>query len=80
MQRFQKILYINDPANRVEALQRTLRLARVNAAQLTIASVTEKLPASLSDLENSLLQLKAEEAQSLLGQMPKEGILIETEN
>ena len=44
MQRFQKILFINDPANNTLALQRAVRLARANDAELTVASISEEPP------------------------------------
>lgn len=78
MQGFKKILFVNDPTNRIQALQRALRLACSNEARLTIASVSEAFPSSLADIKKSLLRIKAEEIQSLLEQVPIEGLDIET--
>lgn len=78
MQRFQKILFVNDPADTARALQRAVRLARTNEAQLTIATLGEELPASMDALEKPILQARAEEVQSLLGKMPVEGLDIQT--
>lgn len=77
MQRFQKILYINDPVDTAPALQRAIRLARTNEAQLTIASVGEELPRSLANLKTSFLQIKEEELRSQLEQMQVEGLDIQ---
>jgi nucleotide-binding universal stress UspA family protein len=78
MQRFKKILFVNDPTDRGEALQRAARLARSNEAQLTIASVSEELPPPLADIKKSLLRLQEEDIQSLLEQLPAEGLDVET--
>jgi nucleotide-binding universal stress UspA family protein len=79
MQRFQKILFVNDPAKTAAALQRALRLARANEAQLTVVSTREAFPAWLDDeLEKPILQAKADEVQSLLGEMSPAGLEIQT--
>jgi nucleotide-binding universal stress UspA family protein len=74
MQRFQKILYINEPVDMTPALQRAVRLARANEAQLTIASISEELPLPLAKLKTSLLRVQEEELRSQLEQVKVEGL------
>jgi len=79
MQRFTKILFINDPpANSKRALKRALQLARANEAELTIASVIEEFPRSMNQLQKTFRQLQEQELQSLLRELSTEGINIKT--
>jgi nucleotide-binding universal stress UspA family protein len=74
MQRFQKILYVNDPVDTAPALRRAVRLARANEAQLTITSIIEELPLPLAKLKTSLLQAQEEELYSQLEPIKTEGL------
>jgi len=79
MQRFSKILFINDPPTKSKrALKRALQLARSNEAELTITSVLEELPRSMDKLQKTFRQLQEEELQTLLGELSTEGISIKT--
>ena len=79
MQRFSKILFINDPpANSKRALKQALQLAHTNEAELTIISLLEEFPRSMNKLEKTFRQLQMEELQSLLGELSTEGINIKT--
>ncbi len=75
MQRFTKILFINDPpANSKRALKRALQLARANEAELTIISMIEEFPRSMTKLEKTFRQLQKEELEALLGELSTEGV------
>lgn len=81
MQRFQKILLVNDPVtNSAPALQRAVALTRTNEAQLTIVSLSEELPRTLVNLKKTLLQLREERLQSLIETVPVEGLDIRTQH
>ncbi len=77
MQRFQQILFIDDPTDNVPALQRAVRLARANQAKLTIASINEDLPRSLAHLKESFEKTREDEIQSKLGEMATDGLGVE---
>ncbi len=77
MQRFAKILFINDPPDKSKpALKRALQLARTNEAELTIINVIEEFPRSMNKLEKTFRQLQKEELESLLEELSSEGINI----
>ena len=79
MQRFEKILFINDPANNAAAaLQRAVRLTRTNEAKLTIANVIQEIPQTLNSLKKTFLQLQEEQLQSLAAKLATEGLDIST--
>ncbi len=79
MQRFEKILFIADPiADAAPALRRAVRLARSNEGQLTIATVSKEIPASLSDIAEEFLRLQEEKVQALIAEQPVQGLTIET--
>ncbi|MGD8909621.1 MAG: universal stress protein [Chromatiales bacterium] len=79
MQRFSKILFVNDPAANVKpALNRALKLAQSNEAELTIASFIEEFPRSLSQLQKVFRQHQEEELQSLLQELPIAGVNVNT--
>ena len=66
MQRFEKILFINEPpANAKEALQRAVQLARSNEAQLTIINLGQELPRSMVTLQTTFLKMQDEQLQSI---------------
>ena len=77
MQRFKKILFVNDPNGNAPALQRAVRLARANDAKLAIASVSEEIPRSLAKHRKAFLQVRVDEIQTLLEQVTWEDLNIE---
>jgi len=78
MQRFRKILFVNEPAGKKSALLRAIRLARANKAQLTIATVSEELRRSMDNLAKSFLQIRQREIRTMLQDAPTKGLSIET--
>jgi len=77
MRRFQKILFVNSPADTAPALQRAIRLARANEACLTVAQVGEAFPPGLSGLEGELRRLQEQEARVLTESIQAEGLAVE---
>lgn len=54
MQRFERVLFVNDPgANAGPAFQCAVRLAAANGAQLSVIEVGEALPRTLSSLQKA---------------------------
>lgn len=79
MQRFEKILFVNDPGtDNAPALQRAAQLARTNQARLTIVNVGQELPASLNDFGQTFRRLQEEQFQSLIGEIDAEGLDVTT--
>jgi len=78
MQRFRKILFVDEPAGIKPALLRAIRLARANEAQLTIATVSEELTRSMDNLAKSFLQIRQQEIRTMLNDLPTKGLSIET--
>ena len=78
MQRFHKILYVNEPAGEKQALLRAIRLAEANNAQLTIVTISEELPRSMDNLSKSFLKIQKEQIRTMLRDAPTKGLSIET--
>jgi nucleotide-binding universal stress UspA family protein len=79
MQRFEKILFVNQPATTATtAFQRAVRLARSNAAQLTIVGVSQEIPRTLINLQKTFLQLQDRQLESLTEGMDMGGIEVRT--
>jgi len=78
MQRFRKILFVDEPAGTKPAILRAIRLARANEAQLTIATVSEELTRSMDNLAKSFLQIRQQEIRTMLNDLPTKGLSIET--
>ena len=78
MQRFHKILYVNEPAGEKQALLRAIRLAEANNAQLTIVTISEELPRSMDNLSKSFLKIQQEQTRTMLQDAPTNGLSIET--
>gem|GEM_PF-4809307 len=54
MQRFKKILFVNEPGSSAKTTpQRAAQLARNNGAQLTLCDVSPVLPRTLSNLHTA---------------------------
>ena len=78
MQRFHKILYVNEPAGEKQALLRAIRLAEANNAQLTIVTISEELPRSMDNLSKSFLKIQQEKTRTMLKDAQTNVISIET--
>lgn len=79
MQRFTRILFVNDPAASAEtALRRAVQLARTNTVQLTIVDVREGLPRSLANLEEAFVRLQEERLKSLAQKIASDAFNVRT--
>jgi nucleotide-binding universal stress UspA family protein len=79
MQRFTNILFVNDPvANSEPALRRAVQLARLNQAQLTIANISQELPASQNHLQHVIRELQAEGLAAMLDDIEITGLEVKT--
>jgi len=76
MQRFKNILYVNDPENNRSALERAIRLARLNEADLSIVSVSEDFSFPGMALLKTFKNIKEDQLQDLLEKIPSEDINI----
>lgn len=80
MQRFRKILFVNEPAGNKPALVRAISLAQANQAQLNIVSISEELPRSMDNLSKSFLKIRKQQIRDMLQDAPIKGLSIETQH
>jgi len=79
MQHFKKILFVaNLSAQDEAALARTVRLARVNKAALTVVSVQREAERSLPDLHNVFRQYQEKRLEELTRAVDAEGVKLKT--
>ena len=74
MQRFKNILFVNDPAaSAATALKRAVRIAGNNNAQLTIVTLAQELPRTMSSLQKIFIQLQEQDLLALSGKLVDKG-------
>lgn len=79
MQRFKKILFVNQPRSKAKTTpQRAAQLARNNNAQLTLCDASPELPRTLSKLKTTYNQIHEQQVISLFEKIDLTGIKTKT--
>ena len=79
MQRFKKILFVNEPHSRSKAAaQRAVSLARSNKATLTLCDASAEIPRTLVNLQATYLQLHRQQLEAQFEQIDLEGVKTKT--
>jgi len=79
MQRFKKILFVNEPHSRSKAAaQRAVSLARSNKATLTLCDASAEIPRTLVNLQATYLQLHRQQLEAQFKQIDLEGVKTKT--
>lgn len=79
MQRFTKILYVNNPPSTVTAFQRAVQLARTNGADLTVISVGHEVPQPVPSLQKTFSKLMLDESKEMIGKVDTAGLNIHSQ-
>lgn len=75
MQRFKKILFVNEPNNSdISALSRAVELARKNGAQLTLCDASKMLPRTLVNLQQTFMDIHNRQLLSQLNTLDYSGV------
>ena len=79
MQRFERILFVNDTdTNAAPGFRRALRLAVVNGAQLTVIDIGQELPRTMSNFQKAFNKVNEERLHALSKIAGNEGVEIKT--